>query len=267
MKTVSVLTGPRDFMLTDHAYLALLANRMVPPKLADLSFGRIRAGVLTDQDVFDAAEQFDTRLVLTWSDRMRRLPGVPGWLDQNYQLSQVFGHRSVKIPRGAKDRSIYLRRNSDLAAARSALEANLTVRETADFDQQLRLLGASLPEAPIGPDEQFTVTVGWLALAPMPSDYHVTIELIAADGRSYHAQEDDLDGGARGTSTWPPGRWLFRTSAIQPEKGAPSGEYRVQLAVLDPTRNTALRPTISPRAATFRAEPERAVSVGVISIR
>ena len=74
-------------------------------------------GVLSDQEVIDESERYDTRLVLTWADRLRRLPGIPLWIDQNYRLSQVFGTRSVKVPRGAKDRSIYLRRDADFASA------------------------------------------------------------------------------------------------------------------------------------------------------
>jgi hypothetical protein len=264
--SLQLLSGSNEFVLTDHPYVALQARRMVPPPLVDISFGRIRADVLTDKDTIREAERFDTRVVLTWADRLRRMPGVPPWIDRNFQLSHAFGTRSVKIPRGAKDRSIYLRRDVNMEAARARMEEALEVRETADFEGQLRLLGASLSSWSLEPREPITLTLGWQALALMSSDYHVTVELIGEDGRSHHDQEHDLDGGARGTSTWAPGRWLFRTFVIQPEEGAPSGEYQVRVAILDPKSGRALRPTLGAGASTFDVERQRAVTVATISI-
>jgi hypothetical protein len=265
-QSIDLLTGPRDFILTDHPYAAALARRMVPPNLVDPSRGRTRAGVLTDRDAIEAAEQFDTRLVLIWADRLRRLPGIPPWLDQNYVLSHVFGARSVKIPRGAKDRAIYLRRDSDLEGARARLEGALQVREAVDYEGKLRLLGASLSTDTASPKEQFTLTLGFVALGPMSSDYHVTVHLLGPNGDSRGQQEHDLEGSARGTSIWQPGRWLFRTFAIQPEVGSPAGDYRVQISLVDPKGGKPLGPTPAPGGSRFKVERAGMLTVGTVRI-
>lgn len=266
VESIQLLTGPTDFILTDHPYVAALARRLVPPNLVDPSRGRTRAGALTDRDAIEAAERYGARLVLIWADRLRRLPGVPPWLEKNYVLGQAFGNRSVKNARGAKDRSIYLRRDADLAAARAGLEGALAVRETVDYAGQLRLLGATVSAERIEAEQQFTVTLGWLALAPMPTDYHLAIQLVDPNGEIQHEQEHDLEGSARGTSTWKPGRWLFRTFALQPDGTNPAGEYRLQLSVLDPKTGQALDPELAPGADRFRQEPRGVLTLAVVQV-
>lgn len=267
VRSLQALSGPDDFILTDHPYLAALARRMVPPDLVDPSVGRIRAGVLRDSDVLADARRYDVRLVLTWADRLRRLAGVPPWLDREYVLAHVFGLRSVKNPRGAKDRSLYLRTDSDLDAARTRLENLLTVRDTADFGGQLRLLGSHISATVVRPRDQFTLTLGWLALQRMPVDYHLTIHLIGPDGQTRGEQEHDLEGSARGTSLWAPGRWLFRTFGLQLDPDSPAGEYRVEISVIDPKSGRALPPVIAPGAHAFRENRSRALTVATIQVR
>ena len=43
-RSLDLLSRPRDFILTDHPYVAALAHRMVPPGLVDPSRGLTRAG-------------------------------------------------------------------------------------------------------------------------------------------------------------------------------------------------------------------------------
>lgn len=266
-RDVRVLAGPGDFILTDHPYLAALGQRMVPPDLVDISRGRTRAGALTGREVIDNARGYDVRLVLVWADRLRRLSGVPTWLDEEYVLTDIFGGRNVKTPRGAKDRSIYLRRDSDFATARQALEGTLQIRETVDFAGKLRILGSSVSTERIRPGEQFTVTIGWLALEPMTSDYSVALRLVDERGDDVDQQQHDLEGGARGTSTWAPGRSVFRTFAIQPDTTSPAGDYRIQVRLLDSKASEPLRPSLGPDAQRFRIEGRNEVVVGTVQVR
>ena len=60
--------------------------------------------------------------------------------------------------------------------------------------------GSTSSPAPDYGDGQFTLTVGFLALAPMSADYHFTVQLVDPAGEVRHEIEMDLDGGARGTS-------------------------------------------------------------------
>jgi hypothetical protein len=267
VQSIDLLTDPGAFILTDHPFLAAAANRLVPPNLVDPSRGRTRAGVLTDRDAIDAASQFDTRLVLIWADRLRRLPGVPPWLDRNYQVVHAFGTRDLKNARGAKDRAIYLRRDSDFNAARARLASALEVQETADLGGKLRLLGTSVEPPAIGRKEQFTVTVGWEALARISADYNVSLNLVSPDGGDYRAeQENDLEGTVKPTPTWETGRWFFHTFALQPEDDTPVGTYLIQIAVNDPKLGKALQPVVAASNAVVQPHQNGLLTIGTIEI-
>src|SRR5207248_3854616 len=131
---------------------------------------------------------------------------------------------------------------------------------------KLQLLGASLSSLRVSPREQLTLTVGVRALAPMTTDYHLTLQLLGPDGVQRHAQEHDLEGGVRGTSTWEPGRWLFRTFAVQPELKSPPGEYRLVLSVVDPKSGRALKPMLPPEGS-FRLQGQDALIVDSIRVQ
>lgn len=269
VQSVVLLSGPDDFIMTDFPYLALLANRKVPPRLVDISFGRIRAGVLGERDIVEAAQQFDTRLVLVWAQRLRRISGVPAWLEREYIHSHVFGERNVRQPRGAKDRAIYLRRDTDLAAARAKLESALVVREAVDFGGRLRLLGATVSSESVTARQQFTLTFGFLALSPMSADYRFTVHLVDDSGDMRHEMEMDLDGAARGTSEWEPGRWLFRTVALRADEETPGGVYRIQISIVEPKTGRALQAEIAPGARHFSRDDEDepgTLTVGTVTV-
>jgi hypothetical protein len=267
LQSIDLLTGPHEFILTDQPGIAALARRMVPPELVDPSRGRTRGEALTDSMAIDAAERYGTRLVLIWGDQLRRLPGIPAWLAENYVLSQVFGARSVKNQRSAEDHSVYLRRGTDLAAARASLEGALTIRETADFEGKLRLLGATISPDSVDTQGQISLTVGWLALAPMSTDYHLSVELVGPNGEVRHRQEHDLEGSARGTSGWEPGRWLFRTFVLRPDQRSPAGDYRIRISVVDPKGDKSLTPSPAPEAVNFRKGDRGGLILGTVHLR
>ncbi|MCC7105970.1 MAG: glycosyltransferase family 39 protein, partial [Chloroflexi bacterium] len=176
---LALLAQPDEFVLTDYPYVAALARRLVPPDLVDPSKGRMRAGVLNDRMVYDTADRFDVHLILIWADRFKRLGSFPTWLERNYQPAQVFGTRIAKNRYG-KDRTLYIRKDADLAAARASLEQSLAVHQAVDFQVSplgaapLRWLGHRVSKEAIGPRDQFTLTMGIAANSAMDVDYHIT---------------------------------------------------------------------------------------------
>ena len=130
--------------------------------------------------------------------------------------------------------------------ARASLEGWLTVHAPIDFGGKLRWLGHRVSSDTVAPKEQLTLSLGVVATEPMMADYHITVTLEDELGNIVHEQEHDLDGGARGTSAWEPGRWLFRSFLVMPEEGAAVGEYRLRVSIVDPKTGRALRPRLPP---------------------
>jgi hypothetical protein len=87
------LTTPNETILTDAPGIAFLADRDVPPELADTSFLRIATGYLTLGDVVAYSDRRDVRLVLLWSGRLASIPGMKQWLSAKFPYHRVLGHR------------------------------------------------------------------------------------------------------------------------------------------------------------------------------
>jgi hypothetical protein len=174
--TLRTVVGPDQFVLGDHPYLAYLADRMVPPEMVDPSKGRFRAGVLTSEIAIDSATSRDVDTVLFWSDRFRRLTGFSQWVEDRYQTVHVLGPRVLK-GRDGKDRSIYVRRDVDLAPLRASTLAALPIQLDALFGRELRLAGARISDDQTRPRSGFSVTLFWEAAETFSTDYNIVVAM------------------------------------------------------------------------------------------
>ncbi|MGA2411128.1 MAG: glycosyltransferase family 39 protein [Candidatus Binataceae bacterium] len=73
-----------DMIITDDQGLAFLADRDVPPGLADTSYTRIGSGYLQPSEVIEQAERHHARLLLLWSGRLASMPEVVQWADRYF---------------------------------------------------------------------------------------------------------------------------------------------------------------------------------------
>jgi Dolichyl-phosphate-mannose-protein mannosyltransferase len=230
--TLRAAVGPNDFVLSDHPYLPYLADRMVPPEMVDPSKGRFRAGVLTSEIAIQSALDRNVATVLFWADRFRRLTGFGQWVDEHYQPVHILGPRVLK-GRDGKDRSIYVRRDVDLAPLHDIVKADLPIQLDATFGRELRLNGARISASQASPGVGFAVTVLWEAADTVTSDFNMIVSMEDDDGQAWAAQQLDLDGVDRGPS-WPLGRWLLRSAMLTPEEGTPGGTYRLTVELIHP---------------------------------
>lgn len=101
------------------------------------------------------------------------------------------------------------------------------------FGENLHLLGSRLPAEPAIAGQDACVDLLWRADAVPQTDYHVSVQLLAADGRLL-AQHDGLPYDGR----YPPTRW--EVGETVPDRhclslaGVPEGEYQLQVVVYSP---------------------------------
>ena len=224
---IAALTGPRDFVVTDHPYLTFLAGRLVPPALVDTSRSRIRSRSLRSGEAVEIASAHDPRLVVLWTDRLRALRDFKAWVEDNYRLVVVYNRRQDL------DRGIYVRRDADLAAVRALLDGGGSVRADADFGDDLRLVSHRLDRAELRRGEGAGVTLHWQSLRPLQVDYHVVTVLRGPDGQAWDQQQESLAGGSVGTTEWEVGRWLFQNTFVRTDGRMPPGEYTVEVSAYD----------------------------------
>jgi hypothetical protein len=260
--TLRNVIPPDRFVLSDHPYLPYLADRMVPPEMVDPSKGRFRAGVLTSEIAIESATLRDVDTVLFWSDRFRRLTGFSQWVEDRYQTVHVLGPRVLK-GRDGKDRSIYVRRDVDLASAHAAALADLPIHFDVSFGRELRLEGARISTDEIRPGAGFSVTLLWEAVQGFSTDYNIVVAMESPDGQAWAAQQLDLDGVDNGPA-WQPGRWLLRSAMLTPEIGTAPGMYRITVQLVHP-RNGASGVTVNAGSAVTVVDGDR-LAIGTISV-
>lgn len=99
VRLIARYSAPDRFVLTDQPYLAFLADRKVPPELVDPSTSRINAGALTTADVEAALRTYDPAVVVLWTGKLPRLPGLLERIDRDYELVRSFGTVDDGLPR------------------------------------------------------------------------------------------------------------------------------------------------------------------------
>ena len=224
---IQAVTRPTDFIITDDPFLSYGTDRLVPPLLVDTSYYRIRSGSLSPQDVVDSATSFDVKLLFLFTDGLRELRRFADFVDERYQVI------STQERRNGKDRSIYLRRDADLPAARAWLDQHLDEKISVSYADQLRLVGYALDRREIRPGGTVELTLAWESIGPTPVDYRIVTILRGPDGQPVEQSERSLSGGGAGTSRWEAGRWLFRTTELDIRRARQPGDYTLAVGLYD----------------------------------
>lgn len=226
---IQALTGPADFVLVDDPYLAFLNGRMMPPWLVDTSYFRIRSGALSGADVVEHTERYNVRLMLLASDNLRDLKKFRDWADEQFVVAKI-DERSNK-----KDRALYLAADTDLPAARTAVRSAVPgiVEVDGVLADQVRVRSYAFDQEVVRAGGQVGLTVEWEAAGPIPLDWKQVTFLRDASGQIVDQTERSLGGGSGGTSTWEPGRWVFRSSGVPIPPRTPAGEYTIGVGLYD----------------------------------
>lgn len=247
--TIAALSRRGEFVVTDHPYLAFLAQRLVPPELADPSATRVRARELTGDDIVDAAQRYDAKLVVLWSERLRTLRTFRSWLDDRFLAVKVYGRG------GDSPRVVYLRDDVDLAQAHRNLEGFLQTTTAVDFGGVLRLTGFALDRRVLARNGNVGVTYEWEGIARASVDYHVITELVGPDGQVWSDEELSLGGRSINVVEWAPGRWMFQASTFDVSATAPAGEYVLRVGVYDSRAKADLPITAGDPRLGSQSEP------------
>jgi hypothetical protein len=117
--------------------------------------------------------------------------------------------------------------------ARSFSVPHLDTTIEATFGDAIELMGFNLhvPPAHFHAGDEVQVDLIWRALAPVETDYTVSVQLLGPNGRIYGQQDGPpLDGDAS-TSTWSPGEVLSDSYNFVVADDTPSGEYRLLVGI------------------------------------
>jgi hypothetical protein len=119
------------------------------------------------------------------------------------------------------------------------------------FSDQLRLAGYQISKTE-SPVSSLEVVLCWHALAPMNTDYSVSVRLVAPDG-TWVAQHDGWPaGGLLPTSQWRLGDYVRDAHSMALPASVAPGEYALQVVIYDAATGTALNEPLT--VTTLRLE-------------
>jgi hypothetical protein len=218
---VAALTGPDDYIVMDDAYPAMLTGRLVPPGLVDLSWNRIVARALTNDQAIAQLDDYRPTVVLIQDDHLGRLPRVVAWLDREYLLVKSIAQR-----RPERFRRLYVRPETTVDALEGQLGAVGPVHAEMG-GLQLRALGVDGSEVRAG--NRLELRLEWMATAPAPAAREMTVMIRDQAGRAAHESQWPIGDGAQGTPTWRAGRWLVQVLRLPIDGDTPPGDYSIVL--------------------------------------
>jgi hypothetical protein len=99
VQTITRMTDPDDWVITDAPYLAFLADRKVPPALVDPSEARIASGALTAEQAITILRGYDPALVVLWTGKLARLQPFGAVLTNDLILLEEHGTVDDGLPR------------------------------------------------------------------------------------------------------------------------------------------------------------------------
>lgn len=194
-------TAADDYVITDGQIIAIRANREVPLNTANTSRMRIYTGELTDQQLIDAAREYDPAAIIFWEKKLDSTDDFAAWVACHYDLAVGYDERHrIYAPRPGLELPEKLQRLDQ------------------PFGDQILLLGYAWNGVALAPGAELQLELYWEALDHPASDYKVFVRVLDRDGNTI-AQED-----AR------PRQWMCPTWVWQPGERI---EDRHMLAITD----------------------------------
>jgi hypothetical protein len=215
-----------EYVVTDHAYLAWSANRLIPPGMVEASATRVRAGSLTDAMAITQTEEFGARAVLLWADKLVDLKRYRNWLTERYVPAKVWAVAGDTRP------VLWLRNDASLATARESLGVGLhsTGREFGDW----RLISSRVTTErgvepgtdALRPGESLSVHLHWQANTPTPADAQVVLAIAGEGSFTDDEREPLLKLPSKPT-------WLFWVGQVRLPATDRPRSYTITAGLLD----------------------------------
>jgi hypothetical protein len=203
------ITKPEDFVVTDALMLAFVADRKVPPALADTSMTRIQAGCLTLDQLMTATREYNVQAIAIWGERFPDLlPAYVEWVKSHYQLAKFFN----------EEHQIYLARGVSPPPAQV-------------FNGKIILAGVTPSNLQARSDDKVHLTLHWSALQEMAEDYVVYLKLVNSVYHVWGEQDSRPYWDGCPTNTWYHGQVVHDQREIEVLPGTPPGTYWIEVSL------------------------------------
>jgi hypothetical protein len=200
-------TAPDDCLITDDPTLAFVANRPVPPALAEASSARLRSGYLTADMLVNITAQSDCQIVAPVAVRFKRsAPEFVEWAKGQYLGLWLYD--------GA----------TELLMAKPVIHSQPQQWVGAQLAEQVQLEGYDL--TPVV-DGAAYLSLYWRPLRPFEQDYTIFVHVRDGAGNTViNADHQPYDGRAP-TTRWPVDSLVKETIRLSVPPELAPGSYKI----------------------------------------
>ncbi len=221
LQTLTEVTEPGDFVVTDSPMLAFRAGLLVPPNLCDPGAKRFASESLSLADVADDIVRYEPTAIVTWNERFAREANqaLPKWLTD-------MGWRQIVEIDSSRARRIYL--PPEFPPTEPSKEIGAT------WSGEIQLYAAEIDVSEAVPGGKLRVLLEWRSNGPTARPLTVFAHLEDGSGQRI-AQHDNPSGrGVRPTDHWLTGESIRDVYDLDiPPETAP-GSYRLRVGLYDP---------------------------------
>ncbi len=213
-------TASDEFVITDYPIIPFRAGRRVPPSLCTVSAKRIKIGLLTDEELISVAEEYKPKAIVSWIDRLPRLPAFMDWMRERYYLAWSYG----------TDHRIYLL--LDPLSIQNPQIANLA--------NKVRFLGYTIDNWAVEAGDALHLTLYWQTQQRMERIYTVFTHLLDTEENLWGQKDEIAWGWFHPTTEWLPGEVIVLEFEIPVSADAPPGGYTIEIGMYDRETNERL---------------------------
>ncbi len=124
---------------------------------------------------------------------------------------------------------------------RNFVEPAPQVKQDANFNNTIRLIGYDLSASEVAVGKPLTVTLYWEATGKMEKAYTVFVQLLGASPPPVAQKDAQPLNGGRPTQTWVEGEFLTDTYTLDLKPDVPPGEYKILIGWYDASDPTFAR--------------------------
>jgi hypothetical protein len=205
-------TTPGDCLITDHPYLAFVANRLPPPWLANLSYARFESGSLNQETLIDITLSYNCPVVAPVLDRLKN-SNRPyyDWAKANYMRVLVVDGKEVMLGKPLRD-------------VQPAIPLGVS------FAGQVQLVGADWQPDPRGG----YLSLYWKTLRRFSQNYKIFVQLRDQNGQTVASADHEAYDGLIPTQLWWVDAIIKDTNRLDRPADLQPGVYALYIGLYDP---------------------------------
>jgi len=218
-------TQPDDYVITDGQIIAIRANREVPINIANTSRMRIYTGELTDQQMIDAAREYDPAAVIFWEKKLDSTDDFAAWVACHYDLTVGYDERHrIYAPRPVPQLPDTLQRLDQPIGA------------------QILLLGYAWNGVELVAGAELQLDLYWEALERPDSDYKVFVHILDREGNIIAQEDARPRQWMCPTWVWQPGERIEDSHVLALDSLGTGGPFVARIGLYDHYTGARLAP-------------------------